>query len=301
MEMKNKLEKIRDMVDEMIASLSESSVESTPPKQVLKIENETEFNILRSLLESKEWPEAVFSVQIADEDLESDKMERAEGIADILLPPFAKKKFLDFGCGEGHVAKYISGEASLAVGYDIRKGASQFEWENKKEGLLLTTEFEKVKAEGPFDIILIYDVLDHCRENPEEILLKAKSVLSEEGKIYLRCHPWTGRHGGHAYRKINKAFVHLVFNEAELSELGVVLDYNKKVLFPIGFHNTAIEKAGLQRESEPEVDAQEVEIFFEENPIVRSRILKSFGISQWTAEKPVFQMSQCFLDYVLKK
>lgn len=292
--MKEKLEKIRDLVNELIASL-----ETPAPPQ--KIKNEAEFNILKQLLESSEWPESVFSVQIANEDSESDKLERAEGIAEILLPPFGKKKFLDFGCGEGHVAKYISRESELAVGYDISKGASQLEWEDKKDGLLLTTSFEKVMAEGPYDIILIYDVLDHCRENPEEVLLKAKSVLSEEGKIYLRCHPWTGRHGGHAYRKINKAFVHLVLEEAELSEMGVVLEYNKKVLFPISFYNKAIDEAGLQRESEPEVDTQEVEMFFENNPIVKSRILKSFGAHEWTSEKPVFQMSQCFLDYVLKK
>ena len=299
--MREKLEKIRDLVNELITSLGESAPNLMLNEKRIALENDTEFGLLKGLLESDEWPEAVFSAQIADESSESDKMERAEGISDILLPPFSGKKFLDFGCGEGHVAKYVSSEASFSVGYDVtRSPTCQLEWENKTEKLLLTTDFEKVKAEGPFDIILIYDVLDHSHESPEEVLLKAKSLLYEEGKIYLRCHPWTGRHGGHAYRKINKAFVHLVFDEKELSELGVIVEHNRKVLRPINTYNKAIEGAGLKR-SEPEVDTQEVEAFFEENPLVRSRILKSLGLVNWTSDTPAFQMSQCFLDYVLKK
>lgn len=295
--MREKLERIRDLIDEVITSIEESS----PPKKAIKIENEAEFNLLKSLLDSNEWPEAVFGAQIADENSESDKAERAEGISDILLPPFSGKKFLDFGCGEGHVAKYVSGEASISVGYDIEKSlSSKLEWENKNEKFLLTTDFDKVMSEGPYDIIMIYDVLDHSSDVPSEILLKAKSVLAEDGRIYLRCHPWTGRHGGHAYRKINKAFVHLAFREEELDHLGLKLEHNRKILFPIKTYNQAIEEAGLERESEPEIDTQEVESFFEENPLVKSRILAAFGLEEWTAEKPVFQMSQCFLDYVLK-
>lgn len=293
--MREKLEKVRDLINEIISALE------TEKTQQSKIENEAEFEVLKALLESSDWPEAVFSAQIADDNSESDKMERAEGIADILLPPFLGKKFLDFGCGEGHVAKYVSKESAVSVGYDIsRDKSSQLDWESKENGLLLTTDFEKVRSEGPYDIILIYDVIDHSSEQPAEVLQKAKAVLAPEGQIYLRCHPWTGRHGGHAYRKVNKAFAHLVFEEAELSALGVNLDYNRKVLFPIKTYHQAIDDAGLSR-TEPEVDTQEVEAFFEENPLVRSRILKSFGLTEWTSEKPVFQMSQCFLDYVLKQ
>lgn len=293
--MREKLERIRDLINDLIVSLDESLL----TKQESELENDSEFGLLRGLLESNEWPEAVSSNQIADESSESDKRERAAGISEILLPPVLGKKFLDFGCGEGYLAKHASEEASFSVGYDIvRSQSSELDWENRAEKLLLTTNFDKVKAEGPYDIVLIYDVLDHSHESPEEVLLKAKSLLSQDGKIYLRCHPWTGRHGGHAYRKINKAFVHLVFNDQELSELGVVLDHNRKVLRPINTYNKAIEDAGLKR-SEPEVDTQEVESFFEANPLVRNRILKSLGLTSWTADTPAFQMSQCFLDYVL--
>lgn len=300
--MREKLLKIRDLLNELIEGLEvlERPVESIHRAHEFK--ESDEFKLMKSLVYSDEWPEAVLSLQIADDNSESDKAERAEGIAEILLPPFSGKKFLDFGCGEGHVAKYVSGEASFSVGYDIKKGQfSNFDWGRREENFLLTTDFNIVASEGPYDIIMIYDVIEHSSTSPSELLSKAKSVLAEDGKIYLRCHPWTGRHGGHAYRKINKAFVHLAFSEEELDHLGVKMEYNRRILFPIGTYNKAIEEAGLIRESEPEIDTQEVESFFEENPLVKARILKSFGLDEWTAEKPVFQMSQCFLDYVLKK
>lgn len=288
----DKLIIIRDLLNELIESPKESALEKEPDKLFL----------LESLVHSDEWPEAVFKLQIADENSETDKAERAEGIADILLPPLAGKKFLDFGCGEGHVARYISGQASISVGYDIvRSESSKIDWETKEKNFLLTTDFDKVVSEGLYDVIMIYDVLDHSSESPHEVLVKAKSALADDGKIYLRCHPWAGRHGGHAYRNINKAFVHLVFSEKELDHLGVKLGYHKKILFPISAYNKAIDTAGLERESEPEVDMQEVEPFFKENPLVKSRILAVFGLDEWSVDKPSYQMSQCFVDYVLKK
>lgn len=295
--MKDKLIQAKMLIEEALALLEENN---TPTIQKAPEPSDPEFEILKSILNSDEWPLAVPLSQIADDTLESDKEERAEGIAEILLPPTSGKKFLDFGCGEGHVAKYVSKEASLSIGYDIEQSKkSALPWETIENNFLLTTDFEKVKSEGPYDLILIYDVLDHA-QNPNEILSNARSILSDDGAIYLRCHPWCGRHGGHLYRSINKAFVHLVFTEAELKKLGLAPEYTRRVLFPLDTYKQMIQAAGLQA-SEPEMDHQEVEAFFSENDAIRSRILKSFAITEWQVEKPGFQMSQCFVDYVLKK
>jgi 2-polyprenyl-3-methyl-5-hydroxy-6-metoxy-1,4-benzoquinol methylase len=301
-----KLEKARDVIDSAISAFGDGKEDLNKmiSEAISILKSNEEFLTIKQLLKSEEWPNAVFEVQIADENSEEDKKERAEGIADIILPNLNHKKFLDFGCGEGHVAKYAAKNANLSIGYETEKNPnSKLEWEDKKENLLLTTDFEKVKEEGPYDIILIYDVLDHAKEESmTKVLEKAKSVLSDEGNIYLRCHPWCGRHGGHAYRKINKAFVHLVFTEDELEEMGLVLEPTQKVLFPLITYSKAIEDAGLINSQEKEIDFQDVEPFFSENPIVKNRILKAFGIEKWVKnEKPAFQMSQCFVDYVLKK
>jgi cyclopropane fatty-acyl-phospholipid synthase-like methyltransferase len=263
-----------------------------------------EFESLKELLFSDEWPQAVFSSQIADENSEDDKKERAEGIADILLPSLDGKKFLDFGCGEGHVADYCSKLAELSVGYDIEKNSkSKFDWEKVDQSFILTTNFDLVRSKGPYDIILLYDVLDHVKkESMREVLEKAKSVLAEDGKMYLRCHPWSGRHGGHVYKKINKAFVHLVFTEKELRDIGVEVEANQKVIFPLATYSKAIGEAGLTTVEEQEIDFQEVEPFFSKNDMVKKRILDVFEIKQWGKdEKPAFQMSQCFVDYILAK
>ena len=308
--MKEKLQKIRDLLDEVIASLGDpvAKIQSAPepvvpePQPVEPPESK-DFGILKELLHSDKWPEAVLEVQIADDNSETDKQERAESIVDLLLPPLKGKKFLDVGCGEGHVAKYVSHEASVSVGYDLRKSPqSCFEWDKKDGSFFLTTNFSVVESEGPYDTILIYDVLDHLEsDDMGAFMTKIKSVLKDDGKIYMRCHPWSGRHGGHLYKKVNKAFVHLVFTEQELKLMGLEPEFNRKALLPLATYHEALESAGLAEEAKPEIDTQEVEPFFRDDALVRGRILKLFDVQDWRVEKPEFQMSQCFVDFILRK
>lgn len=308
--MREKLERIRELLDEVLESLGAVG-EPTPPQeppQAVKplsdgFSHSPDWELVLSLLESPQWPDAVFAVQITDENSESDKQDRAEGIADILLPPLKGKKFLDFGCGEGHVARYVSKEAAVSVGYDpTRSPKSQLPWEHPEGGFLLTTDIHKVRELGPYDTILVYDVIDHTvGENPADMLRMAAEMMSEEGRMFVRCHPWCGRHGGHLYRKINKAFAHLVLTEEELRHLGIEIEYNAKVLKPLQFYSDAIKASGLKQDSEPEIDSQEVEDFFRDTPVVRDRILRNWGASTWGSDPPSFQMAQCFVDYVLKK
>jgi 2-polyprenyl-3-methyl-5-hydroxy-6-metoxy-1,4-benzoquinol methylase len=260
-----------------------------------------EFLELRNLLVSSEWPESVLEFQIVDENSEQEKMDRAEGVIDILIQEELKnKKFLDFGCGEGHMTKYAASQCLTSIGYDIEKSSNQnFIWEDKQDNFLLTTDFEKIKENGPYDIILIYDVIDHS-ENPVEVLKQASSVLSDGGKIYLRCHPWCSRHGGHLYRQINKAFAHVIFTEEEIKNLGYKTDdsIRTKILYPIMAYKQIIEKSEL-KQNEPEFERQNIEDFFEKNEIVSNRIKKAVPVGN--SEFPRFQLSICFLDYILTK
>lgn len=260
-----------------------------------------ELSVLKKLLHSDDWPKAVADIQMADENSEVDKDERAEGIVDIILPSMADKTFLDFGCGQGHVASYVSNTAKLSVGYDIvRDPLSRFEWEDEPSKPFLTTDFSIVKSKAPYDVILMYDVLDHA-SNPKELLEAAGSLLSEGGKIYVRTHPWTSRHGGHAYKSINKAFVQLVFSKEELLSMGLEIYDGQKMFAPLYTYRKWIQEAGLKTSVEPFLDRQEVDPFFRDNPFVRRRILGSFGVEKWTDDLPAWQMSQCFWDFVLEK
>lgn len=264
-----------------------------------------DFEELKDLLNSTDWPEAVPEFQMVDQNSEEEKMDRAEGIIDILVQEnLPEKKFLDFGCGEGHMAKYASKECSVGVGYDITKPEkSKFNWENKEDKFLLTTDFQKVEQEGPYDIIMIYDVIDHAEGDPEEILLKAKSVLKDDGKIHLRTHPWCGRHGSHLYRQINKAFVHLVFTEDELDQLGYKLEEkNIKVLYPIADYADIIKKSGLKSNGR-DIENNNVEDFFKKNNLISNRLKKLISNNKTNGAIvfPEHQMNQCFHDYILTK
>jgi SAM-dependent methyltransferase len=287
---------IRRRLDNLSSIIEEEGLKS------LSTANQSEFEILRNLLYSEEWPEAVLDFQIVDENLEEEKMDRAEGIVDILIQEELEDKvILDYGCGEGHIAKYISQQKSKkSIGYDIsRTEKSKLLWEDEceSEGYLLTTNFEKVKENAPYDIIIIYDVLDHT-EDPIEILNKASSLLSDNGKIYLRCHPWCGRHGGHLYREINKAFVHVIFTEEELKELGFVeQEFNLKIIYPVSKYEEYIKYSDLKI-LERDVDVQDVENFFIKNEIISNRLKKIIPVKE---RFPNYQMSQCFHDYVLGK
>lgn len=300
--MREKLEQIKTLVNEILDSLDSRPVEPSSA-EAQSSSGIDDWSDIRSLLDSDVWPQAVFSAQIADETSELDKEERAAGICDIMLPPLCGKRFLDFGCGEGHVAKYASKEASLSVGYDIKKASrSQLIWEENQGSLMLTTDFEKVKSMGPYDFVLLYDVVDHAADvDPTELLSMAREVLADDGRIYMRCHPWCGRHGGHAYRKINKAFVHVVLTDDELRSMGVEIEPNIRTKKPLATYGKFIIDAKLIQESEPEIENQEVEDFFKNTPAIRSRILKHWNTDRWEGDPPAFQMSQCFVDYILKK
>lgn len=294
----NELEQIKKEIENLVSKINLL-------EEKIKNNDKSDFEELKNLLHSDSWPGAVNDFQIADENNEKDKEERAEGIVNFIFGSenFDGKKFLDFGCGEGHVAHYIS-QKTFAVGYDLVPNNTRFVWEEKNNNLLLTTNYDEVKSNGPYDLILIYDVIDHA-EDPLDVLKKAKSLLSENGQIYLRCHPWCSRHGGHLYKQINKAFVHLVFDESELLEIGIQPDktIKNKVIYPIVHYEGYIADSGLKIISR-EIDEQEPESFFSENIFVSKRIKLSLPENNGTKKRelfPFFQVKQCFLDFILKQ
>ena len=197
---------------EVTVSYSDNTSEKTTTKderQKLSTEEETTY-----LQDHKDWPVAVNPILIADDASEVDKLERAEGILDHFADfNLQKMKLLDFGCGEGHIVKKaIERNAIVAVGYDLEAVLSP-----QNSPFLITKNFNEVIAQGPYDFIIMYDVLDHAKnETPVQIMEKIKSVSKANTIIKIRCHPWISRHGGHQYKKVNKAFAHLILDEKEL-------------------------------------------------------------------------------------
>lgn len=227
---------------------------------------------IRILLADERWPKAVPEYLMCTES-ENDRIIRAEGILD-LIGDIEGKKVLDFGCGEGHVVmKAMDLKAKFCIGYDLVESGAM------KWGESLVTNWDSVVQNGPYDVVIIYDVLDHCTD-PVQALFKVKTVCHDQTQIYLFCHPFVSRHGSHLYREINKAFVHLVFTAEELKSLDyksmfTFLTYNPLVTYRQWFLETGFDIA------EEEIaldDVSDFETFLKDNPIIRNRMVYNYEL-----------------------
>jgi len=252
---------------------------------------------LKVFVDNPAWTAAVQQDLICDENNHEDKMDRARGIRDIFYPNFAfeNKKILDFGTGYGHLVEAIAEKnPSFVVGYDI-KDNFQISSNEKK---LLTTSWDEVVKNGPYDLIYIYDVVDHVeRETPQDILNKAKSVVANDGIIRMRCHPYISRHGGHVYTKINKSYVHLILTKEEMEKLGH--DFKNyptiQVTTPQRTYAKFIADVGLRIIDSKTVNEPADGFFLTGN--VSDRIKMNMRIKQLL----IPQMGMQFLDYTLSK
>jgi len=127
------------------------------------------------------------------------------------------------------------------------------------------------------------------------ILMSARQLLKPNGKIFLRCHPWTGRHGGHLYKQINKAFVHFLFTKEELEKMGYVTDQKiVTMLHPEGTYLYSINKANLKIISQ---NCQRYIDSFFQTPVIVKQVEQLYAESLkkgWSVE-----WGQEFCDYIL--
>lgn len=296
---------LTELKRELSNYMSEMSVQSTQPAQSTpeqaqqSADDFTSFEALRKALESNKWPEAVNPNLICHPDNEQDKIERGRGIVELMIEEDLKGlKVLDFGCGEGQCCYAATDyNPSKVVGYDIEKYDT---WEKyTDDSLLYTDDFDKVIENGPYDVVVLFDVIDHVKkETPVAILEKIKSVLSDDGKIYVRCHPFISRHGTHLYHELNKAYAHLVFTPNELKTILPNPKWQEDsigVIFPIKTYSSFFSDAGLEIINRRDV-TEKVDSFFK-IPKIAERIMQTTN----TATFPEFQMSIQFIDMTVKK
>jgi hypothetical protein len=124
------------------------------------------------------------------------------------------------------------------------------------------------------------------------LLDQVKSICSKKTKIFVRCHPWIGRHASHLYRQINKAWVHVFFTEEEIRSMGYNMDFVFKTYFPMATQNKWFNDAGFKVVSS-DTTKTVVEPFFKRSEL-KSRLPNEFK------EFPEWQMCQAFNDYVIQ-
>jgi len=312
------IEKLNKAVDSVLLSINEfkkalneySQENSKTEPAILASQNDTkplndstsfsDFESLKTALMSDKWPEAVNPNLICNPENEEEKLERGRGIIELIIDEDLKDlKFLDYGCGEGQSAFVATEyEPTLSVGYDIKSKDKWKEFQNEK--LIITDNYDKVVENGPYDVILLFDVIDHIsNESPTYLLNKLKDLLTDTGKIYIRCHPFISKHGTHLYHELNKAYVHLVFTNDEIKTILPDSKYQEKnigVIYPVKTYRGWFKDSDLNVLNERIYEEKPVPPFFK-IPKIAERILQNTGTNQF----PEYQMGLMFVDYTLSK
>lgn len=248
---------------------------------------------VRSLLDGGSWPEAVPSDLLCSED-EDDKVARAELVLDMVVEKDLKDLvFLDYGCGEGHMADRAAYRGALSArGYDPVPHDS---WRSLRRAHFSSDP--KDLRKGAYDVILLHDVLDHCTD-PLEVLHHVSGLLAPYGVLFACCHPWCSRHGGHLYRQFNKAYAHMVLGPEELAPRGILGSYVQPVLRPVKTYRQWFITAGLKAASE-DVKREPMESFLTSGPVWES--LSRHYFDQRLSDQEVRENLEIeFVNYALK-
>lgn len=225
-----------------------------------------ELTDLRMLSKSNIWPEAIDPTLLAGEN-EEDKLNRAEGII---------IEYMGLDLKDKRLLAYRADE------YIVRQA--------KERNAMVFTDY----VVGDFDAVLFYDVLDH-HADPVTILKMAAKQKKPEAKVFVRCHPWASRTGTHLYRKLNKAYLHLVFTNHELIGMGLKGQDVTKLLNPLKTYKEWFAEAGLKIEKESTIN-QDVDSFFTTRPAVVRRIKENW----WGSTDPDLASGKKFPHEVMQ-
>lgn len=263
----------QEALEQQIASVKshlaflESLRLTTEPRPIAKKSDRE--NVLKKLLLSQKWPRAIEPLNLCNPYSDIEKIQRGTNLLEHLTDrQLSFSRFLDFGCGEGHVAYAASSLCTdLAVGYDIKdQGWCRFP---AKSNLHFSASKDLVESMSPFDIIFIHDVIDHDRD-PIESLQWLRKLCSMHGRVYLRCHPYYSRHGCHGYQKLNRAFCHIFFDFEELKSFGWDGIWANPLKQPIQQYREWISETGWNIISE-KLHKKEAENFFTKIPYLNQK------------------------------
>lgn len=169
---------------------------------------------IQRLLAINCWPEAVPSF-FPQQASEKDQKNRARAVLDTVLDKRIEGlNFLDFGCGDGWITQEAALRGAKATGYDIVVSPVWKQFTGPE-----FTDLASQLPDNSFDIIFLYDVLDHAMD-AEGVIKDVYRCLAPNGTVYVRCHPWTSKHATHLYKQgINKAYFHLFLTWDEIRGL----------------------------------------------------------------------------------
>lgn len=248
---------------------------------------------VQDLLSIDVWPEAVQAHLMKDETNEKDMVDRANMVLDMMLDRgLSGANFLDYGCGDGWITRQILNRGvATATGYDIVRSEV---W-NRLQGPQFTTTLEQLPSNN-YDIIMLYDVLDHC-EDPLKVMADVKRLLKWGGVVYVRCHPWTSKHGSHLYKDgLNKAYIHLFLTWEEAKGIiGKPPMFTRTEKNPMEAYRYWLEPFKVEKER---IKPEKVHGFFF-NDAFKKLLATEQGLDEAALNKLMKDMEIQFVDFVL--
>ncbi len=133
---------------------------------------------------------------------------------------------LEVGCGDGGCGAALSHHGSHVVMMDIEeRRVATAERLNLKEGIdakmfvgdILDAEGD-VYREGPFDLVMFRDVMEHLAE-PERALEIVRTHLTREGRVFVVFPPYYSPYGAHQQILPRKTFAFIPYNKLPYLQL----------------------------------------------------------------------------------
>jgi hypothetical protein len=236
---------------------------------------------LNDFILSSNMPQAVDPTLIVKSD--DDTRIRAKNIINYMIKEdISSRKFIDYGCGRGFCVGAASEKTAKAFGYDVTLSPNRS---------MITSSREYIKECAPYDVMLVYDVIDHIRAKDLNYNIDfIKSIITKNSRIYVRVHPYTSRHGAHSYMTHNKAFLHLFIDSNVAAENKVMIDNALLVKDPKNYYDNLFRSHGFDVISKDLIMTPVESIF---------RYLIPFISDYGSVEQYMEAMSIDFIDYVL--
>ena len=277
----------------------ERPVEQDRDHDIIVTPSDQSLGFASRVMHDPQWPEAVPEDLLCDSMNEDDLIARSESILDATIDSSLEGlNFLDFGCGAGYTARQAALRGvKKSVGYDIRRDDA---WND--HGAIMTDVIDELDRRS-FDVILVHDVLDRC-ERPLEVLRQVYDLLAPGGVVYVRCHPWSSRTGGHLYKQINKAYAHLAVNDDVMRRLGIEVEPIRRVLRPLRTYKELFTQAGFKIRHEDQ-KTEAIENFFRNNQDAKNAVIRHWDHERnrdpSLTEAKVMDILQIhFIDFVLQ-
>lgn len=154
-----------------------------------------------------------------------------------------------------------------------------------------------VNETDQYDMIIAYDTFDY-RSIPITID-SYKNKLKDNGKLYVRFHPWCSRTGGRTHTDLNMAWVHLVFTPQEMFDIfGYVPNNNVFPIFkPLEEYTKVVSNFKVLHHN---VVREDIEDFFYKDTKIIKRINSHYDKFDGLV-LPSEHLSILYVDYVLGK